>query len=238
MNYDKIKTSSYLKLISKLAHNYDGKIILRPHPEEKLSTYKDRISNLSNVSVINKGSAVPYIVASEMMIHPDCTTAIEAAITGMKPISYLPGNPSPDLYTHLPVKISHSINQDDDLSKILNGDIGTQLNHQDEEILNDYFSFSKPSTNLISEAIKDIVENKNIRTINSLNIFHKVRLHYLSIRFKANWSKSAKLTKKKLSSFSKVNVMNLVEDIKKFELEFQKIKVEKVASMLYKMSSK
>ena len=36
MNYDKIKTSSYLKLISKLAHNYDGKNYSEASPRRKI----------------------------------------------------------------------------------------------------------------------------------------------------------------------------------------------------------
>jgi len=65
-------------------------ILLRPHPSEDISLWRDSVSHLKNVQVVREGSAIPWIVGCELMIHNDCTTAIEASILGKNVISYRP----------------------------------------------------------------------------------------------------------------------------------------------------
>jgi CDP-glycerol glycerophosphotransferase (TagB/SpsB family) len=70
-------------------------IVVRPHPSEKISLWKDSLSNLERVYVIREGSALPWIIGSEVMIHNDCTTAIEASLLERPVIAFRPtaGNP-------------------------------------------------------------------------------------------------------------------------------------------------
>mgnify|MGYP000277044172 CR=1 FL=1 len=88
-------TCYYLvKLIKKLANKYkDYIIVLRPHPNEKISTWeKLLVDNFSNIKIIKSGFLAEYIYNSEITIHTRCTTGIESFIMDKPSISYVPKN--------------------------------------------------------------------------------------------------------------------------------------------------
>jgi len=82
-------------------------ILLRPHPSENLKLWEDAVSGLDNVQVVRRGSAIPWIIASELLIHNDCTTGLEAYLLDKPVIAFRPtaGNPYESL---LPISVSQS----------------------------------------------------------------------------------------------------------------------------------
>ena len=66
----------------------DHTIIVRPHPSEKHETWNDIARDLKNVVVRADGSADNWILASEVMVHSDCTTGIEAFLLDVPGISF------------------------------------------------------------------------------------------------------------------------------------------------------
>jgi len=97
--YDKFsrhteKCYYFLKLIRKLAKKYKDKlIIIRPHPNEKVSTWeKILIHKYNNVKIIKSGFLAEYIFNAETTIHTSCTTGIESFIMRKPSISYIPEN--------------------------------------------------------------------------------------------------------------------------------------------------
>ncbi len=64
--------------------------ILRPHPSEEHSTWKQKFKDLPNVHVINEGNVINWIMASEAVIHTGCTTGIEAFVAGKPVLRYHP----------------------------------------------------------------------------------------------------------------------------------------------------
>ncbi len=58
-------------------------IIVRPHPTEKLSTYREAFKGNSRVVVVFEGSAIPWILAADVLVHTACTTANEAFALGV-----------------------------------------------------------------------------------------------------------------------------------------------------------
>lgn len=65
------------------------RLVIRPHPSEDPTTWMFA-SQAENVSVVAEGSAIPWILASQGLIHNGCTTAVEAAILGVPSIAYKP----------------------------------------------------------------------------------------------------------------------------------------------------
>ena len=106
IDLDKLKLQAYVKLIKRLSKSFNKKIILRPHPEEKKAFYNNHFSSIPSVEVISHGSVIPWILASDIMIHPDCTTAIESSMLGREPISFLPPSLDNRLFTKEPVEVS------------------------------------------------------------------------------------------------------------------------------------
>jgi surface carbohydrate biosynthesis protein len=68
----------------------DRTIVLRPHPSEKRETWQELTRHHANVRVVHEGSVVPWLIASELMIHNGCQTAVEAYLLGAAAIAYQP----------------------------------------------------------------------------------------------------------------------------------------------------
>ena len=63
-------------------------IIVRPHPTENQQIYKDIATQCERVIVTNEGNVVPWLMATEVVIHNGCTTGVEAYAMGIPAISY------------------------------------------------------------------------------------------------------------------------------------------------------
>lgn len=70
------------------------RVVLRPHPSENLDYWQAKLRDVPNVAVVREGSAVPWILASDVLIHTGCTTGVEAFALD-KPAISLRSIPSP-----------------------------------------------------------------------------------------------------------------------------------------------
>lgn len=78
------------KMVKYLALKYPKKqIIVRPHPTEDIDKIKNNFKDLTNVNVILKYEAAPWIICAENFIHSGCSTAYIALLNNKLPISFL-----------------------------------------------------------------------------------------------------------------------------------------------------
>lgn len=56
----------------------DMSIVLRPHPSERIETWLEHFQGMPRLSVVREGTSIPWILASEALIHTNCTTGVEA----------------------------------------------------------------------------------------------------------------------------------------------------------------
>jgi surface carbohydrate biosynthesis protein len=84
--------NKFLEIIPLIAQSNPGLIIvLRPHPGDNISVWnKKALSWPENVRVIFEGSISPWILASELIIHNNCTSAVEAYAMEKPAIAYMP----------------------------------------------------------------------------------------------------------------------------------------------------
>lgn len=68
----------------------DHRIVLRPHPSERIEPWIDRYGTASNVTVTREGSHVALMKAADLILHTSCTTGVEAALAGRPTISVVP----------------------------------------------------------------------------------------------------------------------------------------------------
>lgn len=66
------------------------KIILRPHPSEVSETWQEWTKGFPNLSIVREGAAVPWILASNVLIHTNCATGVEAVALGKPSLCLLP----------------------------------------------------------------------------------------------------------------------------------------------------
>jgi surface carbohydrate biosynthesis protein len=101
-------------------------LIIRPHPSENLDFWKDIAGAMSETYVIRDRTVVPWILASEVLIHWNCTTAIEAYLLGVPAIAYR--EVRSDLYEQpLPNAVSFHAFSSDQLIGMLDLAIRRQL---------------------------------------------------------------------------------------------------------------
>ncbi|NRT15107.1 surface carbohydrate biosynthesis protein [Flavobacterium sp. 28A] len=90
-SYSSKQLLSMIQLTHYLAIKFpDLNFIYRPHPSENHSYYKTVFSGVKNIIVSHDGPILPWILASQAIIHDGCTTAIEAALSGVPVINYKP----------------------------------------------------------------------------------------------------------------------------------------------------
>ncbi len=83
--------ASYVKAIKYLASkNSFFDIVLRPHPVEKILTWKMLLKNIPNVHVIQDGPISTWINHCFAVMQNGCTTSFEATISEKPVISFLP----------------------------------------------------------------------------------------------------------------------------------------------------
>jgi surface carbohydrate biosynthesis protein len=96
----------------------DHSIIVRPHPSEGDSVWLQVADRLPNVRVSKQGNVLEWIIASDAVIHSNCTTGIEAYLMGVPSIAYRPV--LSDRYeTYLPNSVSNSVFSPDELQETM-----------------------------------------------------------------------------------------------------------------------
>jgi|GEM_PF-1635420 len=96
--------SFFIPGIAKLAMSFpDLKFVVRPHPAEKQSFYNEAFSHFSNVTVSKSGDVRSFIRASDLVIHSECTTSIEAELCEKPNINFRPAAGMPEF---MPYEVS------------------------------------------------------------------------------------------------------------------------------------
>jgi surface carbohydrate biosynthesis protein len=106
---------SFSRMLPRLRSEFpDHKIVIRPHPSENFDTWRAISAGMPSVLVSGEGSAVNWIIASELLVHSNCTTAIEAFLLEKPAIAYRAC--SPDRYDQpLPNALSIQVFDEDSL---------------------------------------------------------------------------------------------------------------------------
>ena len=118
---------------------------------------------------------MPWIMASQFLIHTDCTTAVEA-IWLKDRISVLPNHLDYNYICPLPVELSVSSNANNLLNDISSSSNQSYINDNKKIILENYFSYSKKSLKIITD---DLIANANSN--GKINIF-KMLMHLIRFR--------------------------------------------------------
>ncbi len=156
----------YEELYDFLSKNFsEKKFIIRPHPGENLEYYKNFNKRYKNIEVVFDNLPInPWILASELMISCNCTTAIEAFFIKGNSINYLP-------YKDL----SHEYN----LNKMLSIE-SRNLKHLSKLLKNDKIKKIKINKKKLKE-VKSIIHNAD--KTNSCDVIGKTLLKIYKNRF-------------------------------------------------------
>lgn len=150
-------------------------LVIRPHPSENDSAWRDAAKNCPNVHVVHEGPIVPWLMAASVLIQNGCTSAIEAAILETPVISYRPVR-SDEYDPPLPFAVSREANSIVDL-------IMQACHH-----LSGGRSPSPDVTRALSEHISSLSERTACERI--LDAFERYRDHLQSTRTPRTWRRA------------------------------------------------
>jgi len=132
-------------LIPALEQEFPGHtIVVRPHPTENHQVYKELAARCRRVRVTNEGNVVPWLMATQALVHNGCTTAVEAFVMNVPAVSYrAPVNEDyDDEFYHLPNGLSHECFDFEELKqtlgKILSGELGVPGDAQHRALIDRY----------------------------------------------------------------------------------------------------
>ena len=106
---------AFIEAIKYLADNNKGyDIILRPHQNEDLDSWKIFLKGIPNVYVNREGSITGWINNSFAVMHNGCTSALEATISKKPLLTYVP-NKQNLFGNNLPNKLGYKIKTENEL---------------------------------------------------------------------------------------------------------------------------
>jgi len=156
---------AFKELIPILDQAYpDHTVIIRPHPTENQQVYLDIAKDCQRVKVTNEGNVVPWLLATDVVIHNGCTTGVEAYMMGVPAISYRARvNENYDMgFYRLPNLISHQCfdlgQLQETLTKIIQGELGAANGVERRALVNHYLAAQDGP--LACERIVDVLEKK------------------------------------------------------------------------------
>lgn len=175
---------SYVLTIKQIAKKFPlQNIVVRPHPSEEENTYIKEFKSINNIVVTKEGSAHEWIIDASMVVHMDCTTAVEAFFYGKIPVSYIPVKYDSEMANNylnqVPMDISLKANNESELLNIIQDNIAhkkhtfsdSEIDRKKNIVRSVFANIDFCSAELIAEKTNEIAEtidnfhpvNKSIR---------------------------------------------------------------------------
>ena len=220
ISYQSKQIKLFLEMIEYLSQRVKYNIVIRPHPEESIEIYKYLEKKYKNVVVVFEGDVIPWLIACKRMIHHDCTTSIEYAMIGKVPISYA-AYLDPAYSTQVPLEISKKIKKKEDLLDYIVNDKENILDQSKIKILDEWFSYNKNSTKIISEEIYKILKKRFDKKNTILeSIYLYIIVLFINIKNFLKFLlliKKSKLHSNKLKGFNYMEIKKIIALINKNE---------------------
>jgi surface carbohydrate biosynthesis protein len=134
ISYQGALFAEFIELTETLSRQFPAyTIVVRPHPSERLDSWRSKAAMLPNVKVIQEGNVAEWLLASEICIHTNCTTGVEAFLLDKPAISYRPVcDPRFDLF--LPNALSLQAFSVDELLEIIHAFLRGEQTSTDAEM--------------------------------------------------------------------------------------------------------
>ena len=225
---DSRRTLAFIEAINYLATNNNGfDIVLRPHPIENIEAWKIFLEGIPNVHIIHKQSITPWVNNAFAIMHNNCTTAIEATVSGKPVVTYIPFQQ--ELYREIPNELGHRIETLEELSKTVNALFkNIQSNNQKEiekkipNIVSKKIHFDKDE--LAAEKIVKVwesLDNKKLsKTINWVKFYWLLKVNNLRRiggKFKRKIFPSKFELYKEIDKFPKLEKHDICERVKRLQ---------------------
>ena len=224
------KFKEFFKMIRYIIERFpDETFHLRPHPLEKIETWKNEFSNFKNVNVSKKGNINEQLVNSKILIHNSCTTAFHSYFYGIPTISYEPivcksdyGQPANEL-SERTKKVEELCNL---ISTILENKYTiSNKNYKDDLFNNKVF---RPKNNYSAEII--VNEWKKISNFSNENQINLRKIKY-ELFINEIFNNLRKIAIKIIKPFKKLYSDKKFEDLDEIEVTDKIKKIQKILNI-------
>lgn len=142
----------------------ERQIVLRPHPSEDHDVWRAIVAGDPNVQVNHEGNVVPWLMASSVLVHNGCTTAVEAAVLERPAVTYQPVQSASYDY-HLPNGLSHQATTPEAVRGHLDAIVNGRQGLVDEAVRERLFArhLAAVTGPLAADRIVDVLETAGYR---------------------------------------------------------------------------
>ena len=174
----------FVRLIRKVAEEFPNRmIVIRPHPNETTSAWKQiLINNYKNVHIIKSGTIADYIFNSDLLIHTGCTSGIESFLIKKKVISYVPTTLKFSIDRNLSDELSIICKNEQEVIDVINNKTETNFkrnNDLKERVINYKSALSFKKINII---LNKIEKKKNFKSYSCDKVFKNQDYLHLAIK--------------------------------------------------------
>lgn len=159
---------SMIELTHALAIKFPQKnFVYRPHPSENQSFYEFVFQGVPNIIVSHEGAVSAWIIASQLLIHDGCTTALEAFFTGKPIVNFKPVyDENFDIW--LPNQLGERVDKIDSVIHIIENLEQYNYSIEDQNTINMLNSlmvnFTENSFDLTLDVLKDAILKKEVKS--------------------------------------------------------------------------
>jgi surface carbohydrate biosynthesis protein len=155
---------SVLETSIRLAKHFKNvQFVLRPHPFENIGSY-DALAELPNFHVRQDGTSLEWISGARVLVHQNCSTAIEATMLKVEPLSMEWFN-TPSLRLDAATRVSRGAGSESDLIELvqlgLDGRLPPVAGEAEEfrnQIIGDFFTaIDGASSSRVTEVVLDAI---------------------------------------------------------------------------------
>jgi hypothetical protein len=180
IDYQRQGFQTFFKTIPEISRRYpDHTIIIRPHPSENHATWEYFSERHANVVVNAEGNVHEWIMASEVLLHDNCTTAVEAFILGVPAISFREIQ-NEKYENYLPKELSFLVQTQDELFDIIDQALKNTVelyktkicSFEKQQILRSYIAGLEKNTSV--DSMLDIIGKSQIFGSFSTNISKRI----------------------------------------------------------------
>ncbi len=214
----------FSELITTLSRQTNLKIIVRPHPTDKLKNY-NFLKKYKNVKVVKEGSISEWIYFSRVVVHSGCTGGLEASVRGKPTISYLPfkSTHGHQFTDSLSIKTKNLRECLDMIKRMAKDNIIIKKPNLKIIKSRAYNLFSdKPGYKIIADEFVKLMKVKKIKNHNN-DLFLKFKFRIRDIRSKILKLKYGNI---KFSFFDKNETLNTFDILKELSPQFSNLELD------------
>lgn len=217
--------ANLIESIIVISKKFDIDIIIRPHPFENELVYEKIFFNYKNVKIIKEGSVIPWLYYSNLLIHRDCSTAIEASFMNVLAVSI----EYPILFENhrqeIPRQVSEKVTDVNELINITQKIIIKEKNFKNTELnkhiaSNWYRAIDGNSSELISNIILQKLQKNKTNYFIIFNIIYKSYRSKIKFLLRKFHIINQEINSKKINITNAVNIINNLNKLKNKNISY------------------